>query len=168
MPDSQAARLTTSSYVFMMFAIVYEWAVAPEREQEFIDGWGKATQLIREQCGSFGSRLHRTERTRWVAYARWPSLVFGLRVLTAEAEADFTVLSVPDGSTVEVFGPASPHNRHLVQPVAGFRVRDLATAHEELVAAGVEIVLPIQGGDDRRWLHARGPDGFLYELVEAD
>lgn len=83
-------------------------------------------------------------------------------------ETDMTVFSLPDDSTVEVFGPMSAYNEHLTQPVAGFRVRDLAAAHEELVTAGIEIVLPIQGGDDRRWLHVRAPDGFLYELVQSN
>ncbi len=57
-----------------MFAIVYEWVVPPEREQDFVDGWTSATRLIREQCGSFGSRLHRADHGRWIGYARWPSL----------------------------------------------------------------------------------------------
>jgi catechol 2,3-dioxygenase-like lactoylglutathione lyase family enzyme len=76
------------------------------------------------------------------------------------------VLEVPDGATVEVFGPASPYNRHLTHPVAGFLVSDLDDAVRELRAAGVEIVLPVQGGQTRSWMHFRAPDGFVYELVE--
>lgn len=91
--------------------------------------------------------------------------VLGLPVLADDS--GFTVLGLPDGSTIEVFGPDSPYNRHISRPVPGFRVRDLDTAHDELVAAGVDVVLPIQGGGDRRWLHVKGPDGSLYELVES-
>ena len=39
-------------------------------------------------------------------------------------EPDFAVLDVPDGATVEVFGPTSEYHRHLTHPVAGFRVDD--------------------------------------------
>jgi hypothetical protein len=66
-----------------------------------------------------------------------------------------------------VFGPTSAYNRLLTHPVAGFLVADLDEAAAELRAAGVEIVLDVQGGDTRRWLHFRAPDGFVYELVEA-
>jgi catechol 2,3-dioxygenase-like lactoylglutathione lyase family enzyme len=82
------------------------------------------------------------------------------------SEPDFTVLEVPGGATVEVFGPASEYNRHLTHPVAGFRVDDLEGAEAELQAAGIEIVLPRQLGGSRSWLHFRAPDGFVYELVE--
>ena len=47
-----------------------------------------------------------------------------------------------DGATVEVFGPTSRFNRHLAHPVAGLRVADLEGAVQELLDAGVEIVLP--------------------------
>jgi catechol 2,3-dioxygenase-like lactoylglutathione lyase family enzyme len=90
--------------------------------------------------------------------------VLGLGVNSSEA--DFLVLDVPGGATVEIFGPASPYNRHLTHPVAGFLVADLATAADELRAAGTEIVLPVQRGGTRSWLHFRAPDGFVYELVE--
>ena len=91
--------------------------------------------------------------------------VMGLAVHSSEP--DFEVLQVPDGSTVEVFGPASSWNRHLEHPVAGFLVSDLDEAERELRAAGVEIVLPRQGDEGRGWLHFRAPDGFVYELAWA-
>jgi catechol 2,3-dioxygenase-like lactoylglutathione lyase family enzyme len=81
-------------------------------------------------------------------------------------EPDFSVLDVPGGATVEVFGPTSEFNRHLTHPVVGFRVDDVAAAAAELEAAGVEIVLPLQRGGPRSWLHFRAPDGFVYELAE--
>jgi glyoxylase I family protein len=90
--------------------------------------------------------------------------VLGLGVHSSET--DFAVLEVPDGATVEVFGPASQYNQHLTHPVAGFLVSDLDGAVAELRAAGAEIVLPVQGGETRSWVHFRAPDGFVYELVE--
>ena len=43
---------------------------------------------------------------------------------------------------------------------------DLDDAVGELRTAGVEIVLPPQGDESRKWVHFRAPDGFVYELVE--
>src|SRR5690349_21109566 len=99
--------------------------------------------------------------TRTTEYAATPGFfrdVLGLGVHSLET--DFAVLEVPDGATVEVFGPASEWNRHLTHPVAGFLVADLDEAVSELRAAGVEIVLEPQGGE-RRWVHFRAPDGFV-------
>jgi catechol 2,3-dioxygenase-like lactoylglutathione lyase family enzyme len=90
--------------------------------------------------------------------------VLGLPV--SSSEPDFAVLDVPGGATVEIFGPGSPFNRHLTHPVAGFRVASLDEALGALEAAGTEIVLPVQRGGPRSWLHFRAPDGFVYELVE--
>ena len=90
--------------------------------------------------------------------------VLGLSVLSSET--DFAVLKVPDGATVEVFGPTSPYNLHLTHPVAGFLVSNLAEAVAELQAAGVEILLDTHGDEARSWVHFRAPDGFVYELVE--
>ena len=90
--------------------------------------------------------------------------VLGFAVL--DDPGDFTVLALPDGATVEVFGPQSPDNTHLTAPVAGFEVADLAAAEQEMRAAGTQIVLPITGGDERVWLHFRAPDGHVYELNE--
>src|SRR3954452_20440120 len=105
-----------------------------------------------------------TRTTEYAATVAFFKDVLGLGVHSSKA--DFAVLEVPDGATVEVFGPASPYNRHLSHPVAGFRVADLESAAAELHAAGIEIVLPVQQGGSRSWLHFRAPDGFVYELVE--
>jgi lactoylglutathione lyase len=91
--------------------------------------------------------------------------VLGLPI--ESSERDFAVLGLPDGATVEVFGPASDYNRHITHPVAGFLVADLDAAAAELDAAGVEVVLPVQRGGPRSWMHFRAPDGFVYELVHV-
>jgi catechol 2,3-dioxygenase-like lactoylglutathione lyase family enzyme len=106
-----------------------------------------------------------TRTTEYPATVAFFKDVLGLPVRASEP--DFTVLDVPDGATVEVFGPASQYNRHLTHPVAGFRVAHLESAAAELQAAGIEIVLALQRGESRSWLHFRAPDGFVYELVEV-
>ena len=81
---------------------------------------------------------------------------------------DFWLAMLPDGGKVEVFGPRSEHNRHFDSgPVAGFLVEDVATATEELRAAGVEILL--ESGVDQSgnaWVHFRAPDGNIYEFTQ--
>lgn len=106
-----------------------------------------------------------TRTANFTATSNFFKDVMGLRSI--EEQPDFAVFDVPDGSTMEIFGPTSDYNRHLTHPVAGFQVTDLENALRELQAAGIEIVLPIQGGGERSWLHFRAPDGFVYELVEA-
>jgi catechol 2,3-dioxygenase-like lactoylglutathione lyase family enzyme len=78
-------------------------------------------------------------------------------------ERDFANFLLPDGSKVEVFGPASEFNHHFTTgPVAGFLVEDVHAAVEELRAADVEIV---QEPGANYWAHFRGPDGRIYELT---
>ncbi len=104
-----------------------------------------------------------TRTTEYAATVAFFKDVLGLGVRSSET--DFAVLEVPGGATVEVFGPKSEYNAHLTHPVAGFRVDDLEQAVADLLAAGAEIVLPVQGGETRSWVHFRAPDGFVYELV---
>ncbi len=55
-----------------MHAVMYRWRLEPGSEDDFVRAWSEATALIREQCGSYGSRLHAAADGTWVAYARWP------------------------------------------------------------------------------------------------
>lgn len=57
-----------------MYAVLYRWRVEDEKAADFVRQWELATAAIRDRCGSFGSRLHRTEDGEWMAYARWPDL----------------------------------------------------------------------------------------------
>jgi catechol 2,3-dioxygenase-like lactoylglutathione lyase family enzyme len=78
-----------------------------------------------------------------------------------------TNYDLPDGSTVEVFGPGDAGHKHFdTGPVAGFRVRDIAAAVGELQAAGVELLGGLDGEAGNRWQHFRAPDGLVYELTE--
>jgi hypothetical protein len=69
-------------------------------------------------------------------------------------EPDFWVFELPDGRHVEVFGDSYPGKEHFsTGPVAGFAVRDLPTAVEELRKAGIELL----GEHGPTWQHFRGP-----------
>jgi catechol 2,3-dioxygenase-like lactoylglutathione lyase family enzyme len=100
-----------------------------------------------------------------------PTVAFFRDVLGLSLELDrpgFWMLTLPDGSKVEVFGPDSDVNRHFTTgPVAGFLVDDVHVATAELRAAGVEI--PYESGVDdsgNAWVHFRAPDGNIYELTQ--
>jgi len=54
-----------------MFAVVYWWRVKPGMEEQFREGWRRATNAIVKRYGSSGSRLHRAQDGRFVAYALW-------------------------------------------------------------------------------------------------
>jgi predicted enzyme related to lactoylglutathione lyase len=83
-------------------------------------------------------------------------------------EADFTAFKLPDGSTVEVFGPTDQEHRHFsTGPVAGFLVDDIEAERERLEAAGAEFIGPIHRWEEtgQAWSHFRAPDGNVYELT---
>ena len=56
-----------------MFIALYRWKLKPGKEDQFRKAWSEVTVAIRENCGSLGSRLHRSEDGTWVAYAQWPT-----------------------------------------------------------------------------------------------
>jgi heme-degrading monooxygenase HmoA len=56
-----------------MFVVVYRWQCSIENEAAFVAAWHEMTRIIRVQCGSLGSRLHRADDGTLVAYAQWPS-----------------------------------------------------------------------------------------------
>ena len=55
-----------------MFCVIYRWRLKPGRDDEFVAAWERLTRAIRDYRGGLGSRLHRAEDGRWVAYAQWP------------------------------------------------------------------------------------------------
>ena len=69
-----------------------------------------------------------------------------------------------------MFAPDDPYfqfvGRHGNGPVPLLEVEELDAAHDELVAAGVEIVGAIEHDSAWKWLHLRAPDGNLYALGE--
>lgn len=56
-----------------MHAIYFRWKVASGHEQDFENAWRELTELIRDERGGLGSRLHRCADGHYFAYAQWPS-----------------------------------------------------------------------------------------------
>jgi hypothetical protein len=56
-----------------MFTVIYCWRVKEDCQEKFREGWRRATEAIYQNYNSLGSRLHKCEDGRWMAYAQWPS-----------------------------------------------------------------------------------------------
>lgn len=57
-----------------MIVFLYRWKIRPGFETQFAENWAIVTTAIRDQCGSFGSRLHLASNGDHVGYAQWPDL----------------------------------------------------------------------------------------------
>ena len=96
------------------------------------------------------------------AMAQFVEQVLGLAPV-ADDGIDAEVFALPDGSSFAVTSPDGPAD---TERTVGFLVSDVVAAAEELKAAGIECDDEISSGDRQRYIHFRGPDGRLYELVE--
>ncbi|WP_432464601.1 antibiotic biosynthesis monooxygenase family protein [Agarivorans sp. QJM3NY_33] len=57
-----------------MFIAVYEFEIKEGTEASFREAWLEVTKVIYQHCGSFGSRLHLSDKPNvLVGYAQWPS-----------------------------------------------------------------------------------------------
>ena len=83
------------------------------------------------------------------------------------SEPDFAVFKLPNGDTVEVFGPGDKDHEHFATgPVAGFQVDDVREARADLEEAGITFVGPVhEADDDGSWSHFTAPDGNIYEIT---
>ena len=57
-----------------MLSVLIQFKVIVGKDDEFKQAWAALTQHIYENFGSLGSRLHKSTRGSFVAYAQWPSL----------------------------------------------------------------------------------------------
>ncbi len=70
-----------------MTIFLYRWKIKSGKLKQFEENWSALTKAIREQCGSYGSRLHMAPNSEYIGYAQWPD------VATREkCELDQTVL----------------------------------------------------------------------------
>jgi hypothetical protein len=79
-------------------------------------------------------------------------------------EPGLAAFDLASGDRIEVLDTAVGES-HMVAPVAGFLVDDVAAARAELEASGIEFLGPIQTGAGSSWSHFRAPDGHVYELT---
>jgi catechol 2,3-dioxygenase-like lactoylglutathione lyase family enzyme len=107
-----------------------------------------------------GTRTERYEEL--VAFFRD---VMGLEV---DHEAGgMTAFSLPDGSTVEVFGPQDEDHDHFdTGPVGGFLVGDIEEARARLEAGGATFIGDTERDGGMAWAHFRAPDGKVYEITQ--
>jgi len=56
-----------------MFYAIYRWRLNEGMEEAFVGEWKRVTEEIYKTCGSYGSRLHKSEDGTYVAYAAWSS-----------------------------------------------------------------------------------------------
>jgi predicted enzyme related to lactoylglutathione lyase len=82
-------------------------------------------------------------------------------------EQDFAVYRLPNGDTVEVFGPGDTDHEHFATgPVVEFLVDDVERARADLESAGISFIGPVHSaGDGASWAHFTGPDGYVYGIT---
>lgn len=54
-----------------MFCLIYKFPVIAGKEADFRDEWRTVTEILYEQHGSLGARLHQTADGTFIAYAQW-------------------------------------------------------------------------------------------------
>jgi heme-degrading monooxygenase HmoA len=56
-----------------MFIVLYRWRLHPGVEASFVTAWSRISEILRDERGSLGSRLHKGNDGLWYSYAQWPS-----------------------------------------------------------------------------------------------
>jgi quinol monooxygenase YgiN len=54
------------------FCVIYRFRLKEGMEDQFRSAWRRVTEVIRDNSGGLGSRLHATPDGIWLAYAQWP------------------------------------------------------------------------------------------------
>ena len=57
-----------------MLAVVLAFDVIEGMEDQFRKSWIETTEIIYQNFGSLGSRLHQSDNGKFIAYAQWPDL----------------------------------------------------------------------------------------------
>lgn len=75
-----------------MIIFLYRWKIKTGKEKQFEANWAAVTKAIREQCGSYGSRLHRSDRGEYIGYAQWPDTKARDACMLDDSSSDARVL----------------------------------------------------------------------------
>ena len=81
-------------------------------------------------------------------------------------QAEVAHFRCASGDLFEIFGPNNPNARQHACPVFAFQVVDIGVARREMERKGVEFVTDIDTWEDEAWCYFRGPDGYLYEIMQ--
>lgn len=57
----------------MSHAVLHRWKVRRGKEDDFAAAWARLTDVMIEQGGAYGARLHKGEDGIFIAYSWWPS-----------------------------------------------------------------------------------------------
>lgn len=56
-----------------MYTVLYRWKLDETKLDQFIKAWEIVTRHYLLNHGALGSRLHKTEKGDYAAYAQWPT-----------------------------------------------------------------------------------------------
>lgn len=92
--------------------------------------------------------------------------VLGLSVFSRGE--DLSILKLPTGDWIEVFGPGHEHHAEFTTgPVVEFLVEDVAASRAELEGRGVEFLHETHSWEEYTWAHFRGPDGNIWGITSG-
>lgn len=87
----------------------------------------------------------------------------------AEIPGRYTWFCLDDGTQLHVYGPLDEdHVAFGESPCVGFVVDDTDAMRARLEGVGIAFLWETQRDGAIAWAHFRGPDGAVYELIEAN
>jgi catechol 2,3-dioxygenase-like lactoylglutathione lyase family enzyme len=88
--------------------------------------------------------------------------------LTVEDSGDRqALLRVGPRQQLEIFGRDGPGKSLNMTPTIAFEVEDVASAAEELVTGGAELIGELGAWNGHQWQYFRTPDGHVFEVKSS-
>jgi len=82
------------------FIVLYRWRLRTGSEVSFASAWSRVTELLKNELGSLGSRLHRGSDGFWYGYAQWPTSESRVNAI-ALGQVDSVVSAAMEAAIVE-------------------------------------------------------------------
>ncbi len=95
------------------------------------------------------------------------SEIVGLPLSLRRDAIEVAQFRLESGDLFEVFGPNNRYGELHACPVFAFKVEDIELARKEMEEKGVDLVTEIRTWEHHAWFYFRGPDGYLYEIVQT-